>query len=268
MYYDYEIYDSGIESTPIYYREGNLEMVCMNFLKMFFNESNNNQWLYDVKEDEVEDFDMSKILENDNQPDDKRQKEKKEKKYLKNIVKKIEQLELLNCPPKDDIKTTLKHLKKLKLIKEDYSGFTDLGKSVQSIGKDPIIGIVLTNAKKYGVLEEVMKVMSFWGNKSLLDMHTGDHEQKQKKVQFCKDLRNYGDIVANLVIFEEYLLENKKHTDKAFVEQWCKQEGYDYKNLKRVEYEYKDIEKLCIIYKLLRKDQKIREIPSKPRDFE
>jgi len=128
MYYDYEIYDSGIESTPIYYKEGNLEMVCMNFLKMFFNESNNNQWLYDVKEDELEDFDMSKILENDNQPDDKRQKEKKEKKSLRNIVKKIEQLELLNCPPKDDIKTTLKHLKKLKLIKEDYSGFTNLGK--------------------------------------------------------------------------------------------------------------------------------------------
>lgn len=136
------------------------------------------------------------------------------------------------------------------MIKEDYSGFTELGLTVQKIGKEPIVGIILTNAKKEGVLDEVMRVMSFWGNKPLLDMHESDLQIRQKKLEFCAEMREYGDIVANLVVFEEYLLENSKHADKAFVENWCTQQGYDFKNLRRIEYEYKDIEKLCKLYSL------------------
>ena len=90
-----------------------------------------------------------------------------------------------------------------------------------------------------------MRVMSFWGNKPPLDMHESDLQKRQKKLDFCKEIREYGDIIANLIVFEEYLLENSKHSDKRFVEDWCLQQGYDFNNLRRIEYEYKDIEKIC-----------------------
>ena len=120
MYYDYDIYDSGIDQPPIYYREGNLELVCMHFLAMFFQGDNKN-WLYEVKGEDDEDLENTNILVEDSAAADKK---KIAKQHLKKIIMKIQQLELINCPPREDIKTTLKHLKKLKLVKEDYSGFT------------------------------------------------------------------------------------------------------------------------------------------------
>lgn len=85
MYYDYEIYDAGSEQTPIYYREGNLEMVCMHFLRMFFSGSDKD-WLYESKENDEDEQDMSSILKSENSSIDPK---KIAKKHLNNIVRKI-----------------------------------------------------------------------------------------------------------------------------------------------------------------------------------
>lgn len=87
MYYNRDIYDSGINQTPIYFKEGNLEMVCMNFLRMFFSENENNKdWLYEVKKPDFEEFDTSRLLEEDDNVDDPKRNSSN---HLKNIVKKI-----------------------------------------------------------------------------------------------------------------------------------------------------------------------------------
>ena len=79
-----------------------------------------------------------------------------------------------------------------------------------------------------GVLDETLKVMAFWMNrKSPLQCDQTDMNNRNWKRNFCRRFAKYGDLIANLVVFEEFILRKKKENTNK-LKSWCKENLFNY----------------------------------------
>lgn len=101
---------------------------------------------------------------------------------------------------------SLKHLNKIRLIKDNYKTFTEGGLRVQKLAINPTHGRIIVEGLKLGILDETLRVLAFWINKkSVIQCASFDKNTYIKKKEFCIKFAKYGDLIANLVVFEEYI---------------------------------------------------------------
>jgi hypothetical protein len=101
-------------------------------------------------------------------------------------------------------------------------------------------------AQKYKVLDEVLKVLSFWINKkSILQCDSSNTENYIKKKEFCKKFSPYGDLIANLVVYEEFLNKTLAGATKRHIKEWCDDNSYNMYSLYRSESNLKELRELC-----------------------
>lgn len=127
MYNAYDLDDQFYDSNDaVSYKEGNLDILCMNFLKMM-EEKDHINWVFESNKDHSLKNSFCNYEKSSVDINDPKEVERRD---LNKIVSKITSLEMINTPSNDDLKDSLRHLQKLKLIKEDYQTFTNLGKKV------------------------------------------------------------------------------------------------------------------------------------------